>query len=513
MTIRLRPYQEPGVAGVRDAAKRKKKSVVFVMGTGGGKTYCFCYIAHGAAKKGKRVLILAHRDELVTQASKSLMNLGVAHGLIAAKRTPDKNQQVQVASVHTLVKRLADVIPPDIIIVDEGHHAVAGTWKKIIEAFPDSFNLLVTATPERLDGKGLRDVAEEMVLGPQAGELIAEGWLATPIYYAIPNNADWSSIKEGASDLNKNDLARVTAASTIFGDAVENYKRVCPYAPAVAFCVNLKHAEEVAQKFRDAGFRWAVIDGTLDSATRTRLVEELSDGRLHGLSSVDVISEGFDLPVCTVAILLRKTNSLALHLQQIGRVLRPVFVDGMPLETVEERMMAMASGPKPFAIILDHVGNCLRHGLAEAHRDWSLEGAKGRKKKAREGEQVQLRQCVKCFAIHPPGPSCTVCGHVYDLRGREIRVVEGELVPMISGLVADDRYTQCKCGFVHAKGAKECPSCKHSDAPADFDGGKLLASLINIGKAKGMKNPVGWASHVYRSKMTDRMSKTNLQLK
>lgn len=503
--IRLRPYQEPGVAGVRDAFKRGKKAPVFVMGTGGGKTFCFSFITRGAVAKENRVLILVHRAELVKQTSKSLKAIGVPHGLIAAKRTPDRNQMVQVASVQTLVKRLHDVIPPDLIVVDEGHHAVAGTWKKIVDAFPNARLLLVTATPERLDGKGLGDVADEMVLGPQAGELIADGWLSTPIYYVIPNDADFSKVRNSSNgDLNQKELAAATGKSTIFGDAVENYRRICPYVPAVAFCVNRKHAEEVTEKFREGGFRWAVLDGTMDGDQREKLVEQLADGRLHGVSTVDVVSEGFDLPVVTCAIFLRKTDSLALYLQQGGRTLRPLFADGMPIETVEDRMMAQAKGPKPFAVIIDHVGNVAKHGLIEMSREWSLEGAKARKKREAQGEQVQLRQCPKCYAVHVPAPQCVACGHVYEPKGREIRVVEGELVPLISGKVLDDRFTQCKCGFVHAKGAKECPSCKHSDEPADFDGGKMLAALIAIGKKKGMKNPVGWASHVYRAKMAER---------
>ena len=488
--------------------KSGKKAPVFVMATGGGKTFVFSYIARNAMIKGKRVLILVHRSELVDQSSQSLTELGVPHGLIAAKRTMDKNHLVQVASVQTLINRLADFTPPDLIITDEAHHAVAGSWKKIRDAYPDALNLGVTATPERLDGKGLGDVFDDMVRGPQAGELIDLGWLSQPLYYLIPNDGDFSNVKVNGGDYNKTQLAAAMGNSSIYGCAVAQYKKVCPYVPAVAFCVNRKHADQVTENFKEAGFRWATLDGTLDPTTRRRMVAELSDGRLHGLSTVEVVNEGFDLPVVTAAILLRKTESLALHLQQIGRVLRPVYKPGMPKNTVDQRMLAMATGPKPFAIILDHVGN-LKHGRAEDHREWTLQGAKARKKKEAEkkGELVQLRQCPKCFAVHVPMPECPSCHHVYQPRGREIRVVDGELVPLIQGHTLDNHFTQCACGYVHAKTAKECPSCKHSDAPKDFDGGKMLESLIKLGHRKKMKNPLGWATHVYRSKMAERMAK------
>jgi DNA repair protein RadD len=507
--IKLRDYQEPGVDGVAQSFKKGKKAPLFVMATGGGKTFCFAFITRGAMKKGKRVMILVHRSELVDQSSESLSELGVAHGLIAAKRTPDRSHRVQVASVQTLINRFADFDPPDLIITDEAHHAVAGSWAKVRQFYPKAKNLGVTATPERLDGKGLGDVFDDMVLGPQAGELIESGWLSQPLYYLIPSDADYSQVERGSNgDLNKVQLAAAIGNSSIFGCAVAQYSKVCPYVPAVAFCVNRKHAEEVTEKFKAAGFRWATLDDKVDSTTRKRIIKELGDGRLHGISTVDIVEEGFDLPVVTCAILLRKTESLKKHLQQIGRVLRPVFKKGMPLDTVAQRMLAMAKGPKPFAIILDHVGN-LKHGRAEDKREWTLEGAKARKKKEAEkkGELVQLRQCPNCYAVHVPMPECPSCKHVYQPRGREIRVVEGELVPLIQGHTLDNHFTQCECGYVHAKNAKECPSCKKSDAPKDFDGGKMLQSLIKLGHRKKMANPLGWATHVYRSKISERMAK------
>ena len=479
------------------------------MATGGGKTFCFAFIARQMAMKGKRVLILVHRSELVDQASRSLSDIGVDHGLVASNRTPDRSHFVQVASVQTLVKRFGCIDKPDLIISDEAHHAVAGMWKKIREAYEKSFWLGVTATPERLDGKGLGDVFDDMIKGPQAGELIELGWLSQPLYYLIPNDCDFSQVNKSGGDYNKTQLAAAMGNSSIYGCAVAHYSKICPYVPAVAFCVNRKHAEEITEKFKVAGFRWATLDGTLDPTTRRRMVAELSDGRLHGISTVEVVNEGFDLPVVTVAILLRKTESLALHLQQIGRVLRPVYKDGMPKNSIEQRMLAMATGPKPFAIILDHVGN-LKHGRAEDNREWTLEGAKARKKKESEkkGELVQLRQCPNCYAVHTPQPECPSCKHVYKPRGREIRVVDGELVPLIHGHTLDNQYIQCVCGFVHSKIAKECPSCKKSDAPKDFDGGKMLESLIKLARRRKMANPLGWASHVYRSKMSEKMAKT-----
>jgi superfamily II DNA or RNA helicase len=299
---------------------------------------------------------------LVDQTCRTLRDFGVDHGVIAAGRTPDRSLAVQVASVQTYVRRL-DSFKPALIIADEAHHATAGSWRKVISHHSQARVLGVTATPQRLDGRGLKDVFDDLIRGPEVADLIDGGHLAPPVYFAPPIVADLSHISIRGGDFAQEELAAEMDKPMITGDAVEHYSRICPGAPAVAFCCSVRHAQHVADQFNAAGRKAATIDGTMDREARREVVRALGDGRLDVLTSCEIINEGFDLPLVAAAILLRPTKSLGLHLQQIGRVLRP------------------APG-KTRAIILDHVGNLSRHGFAEDVRDWTLEGRKKKKRKA-----------------------------------------------------------------------------------------------------------------------------------
>lgn len=457
MAVELRPYQQEAVDSVRAALVAGRKAPLLVAPTGAGKTVMFSHITEGAMRKGKRVTVLVHRQELLDQTSRALTGLGVPHGLIAAGRTGDPRQPVQVAGVQTLVRRMANTTPPDLLIIDEAHHAAAGSWRQIVQAFPKARVLGVTATPERLDGKGLGDVFDDLIRGPEVADLIAAGFLSRPVYYA-PSTADLGSVRTTAGDFNRADAEKAVDKPTITGDAVSHYTRLCSGVPAIAFCASIRHAEHVAADFRAAGFRWAVLDGTMTPEARRQAVADLGSGKIHGLASCDIVSEGFDLPVVTAAILLRPTKSLSLYLQQVGRVLR-------------------THPSKTHAIILDHVGNVLRHGLAEEVRDWSLEGAKARKRSKKPDEvDVKNRQCPACYAVHATGPECPLCGHVYKVAERAPKQVDGELRELSADQLASlaNRRMQGRA--------------------------RSLADLIEIGKARGYKNPAAWAGHILHAR-------------
>lgn len=482
--IQLRDYQTDLVSDVRNAFRAGKKAPLVVSPTGSGKTVLFAYIADGTSRKGNTVLILVHRQELVDQTCKTLNAFGVGHGVIAAGRTPDRTHAVQVASVQTLARRL-DVCKPTLIIIDEAHHGTAGQWRRVLDANPQARILGVTATPERLDGRGLGEVFDELIRGPEVRDLVRNGHLCPPLYFAPPMAADLSGVHKVAGDYNKGELAAAMDKAAITGDAVEHYARVCKGAPSVAFCASIAHAQHVADQFKAAGFRAATIDGTLDRDTRREVVKMLGDGRLNVLTSCEIINEGFDLPIVTGAILLRPTMSLALHLQQIGRVLRP------------------APG-KERAIILDHVGNLARHQYAETYREWTLDGRKKAKRKAKDDEPaLDVSQCPQCFCCHEPAPVCPNCGWVYPARKREIEQRDGTLEAL-----TDDR--QCECGTIHSKWDLKCPSCDRFVDPArqrkaEQASAQTLDELIAIGRSRGMNNAHGWASHVLRA----RQAKTN----
>lgn len=415
MPISLRPYQQSAIDGVRDAFRAGRRAPLLVAPTGAGKTVMFGYVAGEAAAKGRRVLIVAHRHELIRQASRKLDETGVAHGIIAPGYTGTRDL-VHVGSVQTLERRLGRIQAPDLIVIDEAHHAVAGQWAQVLEAFPSARVLGVTATPERLDGRGLGIQAggcfDTLVMGPSVMELMTEGFLSPTRVFAPSEALDLSGIRTVAGDYAVGALGEAMQRPKIVGDAIAHYTKHAPGQPAILFSPSVAHAEAMAAAFRDAGWRGASASGTTPSAERDAAISGLATGDVQVLCSCDLISEGLDVPSVGCVILMRPTKSLGLYLQQVGRGLRP------------------APG-KTHLIVLDHAGNSLTHGMIEQPRAWSLDGRP--KREAAE----QATQCPMCFAVHHPAPECPECGHSYakerdEGAGREGPAeVEGELAEVV----------------------------------------------------------------------------------
>lgn len=402
----LRPYQQSLFDEIHSAFRRDCRNPLVVSPTGSGKTVLFSYIANRIQQAGNRVIILVHRKELVTQTSRTFTAFGIPHGIIQTGVTPSHHNRAQIAMVQTLARRTDSTPPPNLIIIDEAHHVAAGQYKQIIAAYPKAYVLGVTATPQRLDGKGLSDFFSEIIMGPSVEWLMQEGFLSRPKYYAPPMKADFSGVKKRGGDFAQDQAATAMDKATITGDAVNHYSKICNGMPAIAFCVTVAHAMHVAEQFNSSGIMSATIHANMSNEERKKIVTDLATGKISVMTSCDIVSEGFDVPVVGAAILLRPTTSLGLHLQQICRVLRPC-------------------AGKTHSVILDHVGNLLRHGLAEDNREWSLAG---QDKKAKKSESIGLRQCKKCFCLHKPAPICPECGHIQpEPKQRKLSVIEGNL--------------------------------------------------------------------------------------
>jgi superfamily II DNA or RNA helicase len=401
--MELRPYQNQLANDIRGAFGSGANRPLAVSPTGSGKTVLFSYITSQVLKRGSRVIIIAHRREILDQISATLKRVGVPHGFIQAGKSTS-TQPAMVASIQTLARRLDTIPAPDLVIIDEAHHSVSKSYVQMFAAWPTAKFIGVTATPERLDGKGLGAMFDRMVMGPSVQWLIDNGFLAQPVYYAPREVVDLSQVHTIAGDFDRSETEEIVDTPRITGDAVTHYVRFCNRQRAVAFCISVAHAQHVADTFNSCGIPSASIDGTLDPEVRKQRVEDLTAGKILVLTSCELISEGFDLPAVNAAILLRPTQSLSMHLQQVGRALRPY-------------------PGKANAIILDHVGNCLRHGLAEQERDWDLSG---REKRLKKSSLVETKQCSKCFAIFA-GTVCPQCGAQREIAAREIEEVDGEL--------------------------------------------------------------------------------------
>jgi DNA repair protein RadD len=501
--MNLRPYQQKMVDEIRLQYQLGHKSVLGVLSTGGGKTVCFSHIAQSAARKGNRVCILVHRAELLDQASRALTGMGVTHGRIQANRSMDLSHAVQVASVQTVARRLHK-LPPEffnLLVVDEAHHTNAGQWATVIRHFQTAHVLGVTATPCRGDGRGLGDHYETMVQGPSAQWLTDNGYLANARVLAPPG-FDATGLRKRMGDFDtKQAEQRVT---TIMGDCVSHYRKHLQGQTAIAFCCSVAHAEAVARLFLSQGIPAASIDGTMTTDQRSDLLQALGTGRLKVLTSCALIGEGVDVPSVGGCILLRPTQSVGLHLQMIGRCLRP-------------------SGAK-VAVVLDHVGNTLRLGHHLEERDWTLDGA--RKRDSDRAPSVKV--CPVCFTTCMSATQvCPDCGHVFaPQETRELKVVEGELVehgalpPLGPYKVGDIVNGHCEVTEVLEGGWLTCVDgmgewrAHQSEVrfisrpdPArqrkrEQGSAQSLEDLRQLAQQRGYKR--GWAERVYQARLAKR---------
>ena len=413
MKFTLRPYQNQIVEQVRSAYRAGFKAPLLQSPTGSGKTVIFAYITEKAAQMGNSVMILVHRQELLKQTSDALFEMKVPHGKIAPRYSVS-HDNIQVASIQTLARRLGKYQEPDMIIIDESHHSVAKNWAKVINSFPNARLLGVTATPVRLDGKGLGKQSggffDTLINGLSVIDLIDMGFLSKPVIYAPPVQLDMSQLHKQFGDYKKSEVDELMDKPTITGCAVEHYQKLCPGEPAIAFCASVKHAKHVAEQFNAVGINAESIDGKLDDITRKARIDDLANGRIKVLTSCDLISEGTDIPVVSVGILLRPTASMGLFLQQCGRILRP-------------------HPDKKHSTILDHVGNTMRHGFPDDEREWTLAGRdKKARKKDEDDIELNIIQCQSCYMMFRRSEKiCPECGWVVPVMSREIDQVDGEL--------------------------------------------------------------------------------------
>ncbi|MCP5197017.1 MAG: DEAD/DEAH box helicase family protein [Gammaproteobacteria bacterium] len=455
----LFPHQATLLRDAQQAYLRGARAVLMVMPTGAGKTFTFAKATQLACEKGRRVLLLAHRRELIEQISRALWAFEVRHGIIA----PDfdfSSCDVQIASIPTLVRRwYPGRYAFDLIVIDEAHHAVSGSGlATILDGLPDAKRLGVTATPCRLDGRGLGIEAggffDALVQGPSVLELIEQGYLARPVVYAPPESTgpDLRSVKVVAGDYAPGQLEKVMNQSPLIGDAVSHYQRLCPGQPAIAFCVTVEHAEQVAWQFQQAGFRAAALSGQTQDGLRAQMIKNLGQGTLHVLTSCNVVSEGTDIPIVSAAILLRPTASKALAMQQIGRVLR--------IHPGKEK-----------ALILDHAGNTRRHGLPTEPSDWTLEGRpKGAR---RDFEGARTKECPNCgVSLATNARQCPECGQAFSVADLPLPVA-GDLEEVDAVAVARAKRQEV--------------------AQA-----RTLDELQMIGRQRGYR--AGWAHHVWRER-------------
>lgn len=438
--MQLRDYQQDLVQRIYAAWDSGAINVCMQLPTGGGKTAIFSHII--ANFSGPSIAI-AHRTELVSQISLTLARHGVRHGIVAqpavirqiisihldetGRSWYDPLARCRVAGVDTLVR-----LPPDtawfnevqLVVQDEGHHPLKkNKWGRAAGLFPRARGLYPTATPIRADGNGLGrhadGVHDVLIVGVPMRKLIRQGHLTEYRIFAPHGTLDLSTVPLSASgDYSPPKLRDAVYKAQITGDVVSHYLKIAPGKLGVTFAVSVDAATDIAREFCDAGVPAEVISGNTPEGLRAHIMRRFRAREILQIVNVDLLGEGVDVPAIEVISFARPTNSICVFFQQFGRALRP-----MP--------------GKSHAIIIDHVGNVLRHGLPDRPRTWSLDRRERRGRGAPD-DAIPVRSCISCTAVYErTSRACPYCGHYMPPASRgSPEEVDGDLTELAPDVLA-----------------------------------------------------------------------------
>lgn len=458
--LALRLDQKTFVKAIWAALKGGAQSVIGCAPTGFGKTVTMGDMVGAISGRGKRVIVTVHRESLVTQTAQTFAEFGIPHGFIASGMPYSRGNLVHIASIDTLKNRLGVVEVPDALVIDEAHLAMAAGWKLVVDYFRERGTKIIglSATPQRLDGKPLNDIFDELVLGPPVDWLMAEGHLSEYRYFA-PDVPDMSRARKNKNgEFRDKDAGAVMDTPKLIGSAVAHYKKLAMGKRAICFAMDVTHSRHLVAEFNASGVPAAHIDSKTPKAERKRILNDFADGKIFVLSNVELVTTGFDLsaqvgrdvPVECV-ILCRPTMSLALFLQMVGRALRR----------------------KPYpAIILDHAGNCGRHGFPDDPREWSLDGIEKGSAGPKEGPPPPIT-CGGCFVQirRPAPPACPYCQKRLAPEAKPVEEAAGILLEQTEDMKARLRAQR-----------------QQEDREA-----KTLDALVALGQKRGYASPTTWA--------------------
>ena len=415
----LRPYQEKLVKDTYEQWNAGKQFVAMVSATGSGKSMTLTAIVRSERDRGQYVLVLAHRQELITQLSDTMGRMEIRHQVIAANKVVrfaakqsmenhgvnyvDPNARVMVASVQSMreakIADLAKLGNKLTVVQDEFHHATkkSKTWGGVLTPLLNAGarGLGPTATPCRADGQGLSretdGYADVIVEGPSMRWLIDNGYLSQYKIYCPPTDLRLDNVETSKTtgDYKEKELKAEIGRSHIVGDIVSHYLKICPGKRGITFTVGVDTAEEVAEEYRKRGVPAIALSGRNADEERVQAIRDLKSGKILQIVNDSLIGEGVDIPAVEVVSFARPTQSYALYAQMFGRALRPF--EG-----------------KSHAIIIDAVSNVMRHGLPDAPREWSLDR---RERRTGKSEPSTVRVCTACAAVYERfRDTCPDCG-------------------------------------------------------------------------------------------------------
>lgn len=341
-------------------------------------------IARRTTTNGNRVMFLIHRKEVLQQAVKTFNNQDVNPDLLTA------------GMVQTLTRRIDKLPTPDVILVDEAHHALAKSYQNILNKFPKAIVLLFTATPHRTGRVQLDQIADDIIVGQSIHELTEKGFLAPFRYFQPPGDFDSKLLKRGSTGDFTNDSMQQAMNTKIFGHIVKQYKRIAPGMQAVVYTYSIDSAIKIAAEFNSEGISAVEVDGTTSKEKRALAVRKFRDQEIKILVNVNLFTEGVDLPNVDCVIMARPTASLALYLQFSMRCLNP--------------------RPGKTAIIIDHANNFKSFGYPDDDRDWkkAIKSGKQKSKTLLTDPGLSIITCDYCFAVVKASEvkdgKCPICG-------------------------------------------------------------------------------------------------------
>lgn len=343
-------------------------NVMYQMPTGTGKTRLFTSIIRDISVWGlrsnnrPRILIVAHRTELIVQIHRSLNKYHVSHGVIAGCLKSERKlaEPVQIASIQTITscsnKNIAENLNIDFIIIDEAHHAIANSYKKLWNYYPESKKLGVTATPWRMNGCGFTEIFDVLIPSMPIADFLKQGWLSSYQYFSIPANSSIEASIAGIKDFDRSGDYKVNAMEQVLDNdhiraqLLDSYKQLAYKKKGIIYSISRAHSEHICAQYRNIGVKIVNIDSETPEKIREQYVEDFKKGEIDIIVNVDIFSEGFDCPDIEFIQLARPTKSLVKYIQQVGRGLRK-------------------NGDK-HCIILDNVGMYNHFGLPDSDHNW-----------------------------------------------------------------------------------------------------------------------------------------------
>lgn len=399
--MRLRPRQKTFVER-SVAALSQHGNTLGVAPTGAGKTIMLSAVTGEMISDGGKACVLAHRDELTEQNRAKFQRVvpEVSTSVIDATEK-SWGGDVTFAMVPTLARasNLADMPRLDLLVIDEAHHAVADSYRRIIDrvrdANPDARVFGVTATPTRGDRKGLREVFDNVADQVRLGELIASGHLVPPRTFVIDVGVqeELKSVRKTNADFDMTEVADIMDRAPVTDEVIRHWREKAGDRQTVVFCSTVAHADNVTEAFRAAGITAALIHGDLAAETRKAILADYASGNIRVIVNVAVLTEGWDHPPTSCVVLLRPSSYKSTMIQMVGRGLRTVDPEEHP------------GIVKTDCVVLDFGTSSLIHGTLE--QDVDLDGKIG------TGE-APTKCCPACAAEIPlAATECPLCGEAF----------------------------------------------------------------------------------------------------